>query len=87
MLTKEQINVVQAEIDRQHIQRALVRVAVGNTITPDEYRAMITYERYKAQIYERERGLFGRIADGLLVGWATLWLGLCELSEMLTREG
>ena len=39
-LTREQIEVVEAEIDRQHILEALVRVAVGNTKTAADYALM-----------------------------------------------
>ena len=71
----EIIEVVEAEIDRQHIMRALVRVAVGNDKSAEDYAAMVT----------RARGLYGtparrgpvrRLLDGLVMGWALLWLGI-----------
>lgn len=80
------MRVVEAEIDRQRIVRSLVRVAVGNDTTPDEYRAMMTRERYRMQEYEREPGVLGKVCGAVLVGWAMIWLGLCGLSERLTRE-
>ena len=73
-LSKEQVEIVKAEIDRQRILPSLVRVAVGNTITPDEYEAMITSERYKRQRYERPESLGKTVCDFLLVAWALLWL-------------
>lgn len=80
------MRVVEAEIDRQRIVRSLVRVAVGNDTTPDEYRALMTRERYRMQEYEREAGVVRKVLDVMLVGWAMVWLGLCGLSERLTRE-
>ena len=45
VLTHDQIEVVEAEIDRQHILEALVRVAVGNTKTAEDYAMMETRAR------------------------------------------
>lgn len=83
-LTHEQAETVRAEIDRQKIVRSLVRVAVGNTTTPDEYKAMMALEQYKMQRYEQPVGFIRKLGGALLVGWAMLWLGLCGLSEYLT---
>ena len=49
-LEPEQIEVVEAEIDRQRIVASLVRVAVGNDRTAEDYSVMVT----------RVRGLYGR---------------------------
>jgi len=84
-MTEEQRQMVIAEIDRQRIAR-LLKIAIGNTNTPDDYAAMMVRERYRMQKYEAHRGLLRRLGDILLVMWACVWLGLCSLSEYLTRE-
>lgn len=86
-LTREQVETVQAEIDRQKIVRSLVRVAVNNTKTTDDYSAMITREQYRMQRYEQPVGIIRKLGGALLIIWACLWLGLYNLGEYLTREG
>lgn len=89
-LTPDQTETVMAEIDRQRILPSLVRVAVGNTTTPDEYEAMMTRERYKRQRYERPESIGRAVGDFLLVAWAMLWLGIYGCAEYLSawnREG
>ena len=81
-----QIQMVKAEIDRQKTAR-LLKVAIGNTNTPDDYAAMITRERYRMQAYEDNGGMLGKLGDILLVTWACVWLILLGLGEYLTREG
>ena len=83
-MTEEQRQKVMAEIDRQHIAR-LLKVAIGNTNTSDDYAAMITRERYRMQAYEDNGGMLCKLGDILLVTWACLWLILLGLSEYLTR--
>lgn len=83
-MTDEQRQMVMAEIDRQHIAR-LLKVAIGNTNTPDDYAAMITRERYRMQVYEDNGGIVGRFGTLLLVIWACVWIGLTELGDYLTR--
>lgn len=85
-LTREQVAAVEAEIDRQHIVRHLVRVAVNNTKTADDYSALITREHYKMQRYDQNNGIARKIGAAILMLWACIWLGLCSLSEYLTRE-
>ena len=80
-----QIQMVKAEIDRQKTAR-LLKVAIGNTNTPDDYAAMITRERYRMQAYEDNGGMLCKLGDILLVTWACLWLILLGLSEYLTKE-
>lgn len=84
-MTDEQRQMVKAEIDRQRTAR-LLKVAIGNTNTPDDYAAMITRERYRIQAYEDNDGMLGKLSDILLVTWACLWLILLGLSEYLTKE-
>jgi len=83
-MTEEQRQMVIAEIDRQRIAR-LLKIAIGNTNTPDDYAAMITRERYRMQAYEDNGGMLCKLGDILLVTWACLWLILLGLGEYLTR--
>lgn len=46
------IQAVEAEIDRQHIQRSLLRVAVNNTKSTDDYDCMIAKARYEHRMPE-----------------------------------
>lgn len=61
------IQAVEAEIDRQHIQRSLLRVAVGNTKSNSDYDCMTTYARYRykqkehGKLYEAALGVVGLI--------------------------
>ena len=64
-LTEEQVEVVEAEIDRQRIQRALLRVAVGNTNTAEDYAAMLTKARGDYAVTRRP-GPLGRLGEQLL---------------------
>ena len=84
-MTDEQRQMVKAEIDRQRTAR-LLKVAIGNTNTSDDYAAMITRERYRMQAYEDNGGMLCKLGDILLVTWACLWLILLGLSDYLTRE-
>ena len=61
----EQVEVVEAEIDRQRIQRALLRVAVGNTNTAEDYAAMLTKARGDYAVTRRP-GPLGRLGEQLL---------------------
>ncbi len=83
-MTDEQRQMVKTEIDRQRIAR-LLKVAIGNTNTPDDYAAMITRERYRMQAYEQNSGMLRRLGDILLITWACVWLILLGLSDYLTR--
>ena len=58
------IEIIQAEIDRQHIQRSLVRVAIGNNKSNSDYDCMTTYARYKYR--QKEHSWFYNTALGLL---------------------
>lgn len=70
-LTPEQFEVVSAEIDRQHIAR-LVRVAVGNDKTPEDYASMVTKARGDYGTPARP----GRVGRWLLQGYALVVLAL-----------
>ena len=83
-MNNTQMQMVKAEIDRQRTAR-LLKVAIGNTNTPDDYAAMITRERYRMQAYEDNGGMLCKLGDILLVTWACVWLILLGLGEYLTR--
>lgn len=61
-LTGEQIEVVEAEIDRQKILADLVRVATGNRNTPEDYEILITKARGDYQRLTRPAGPLRRFA-------------------------
>ena len=61
-LTGEQIEIVEAEIDRQKILADLVRVATGNTKTPEDYQIMVTKARGDYQRLTRPAGPIRRFA-------------------------
>lgn len=61
----EHVEVVEAEIDRQRIQRALLRVAVGNHNTAEDYRNMMTKARGDYAV-TRRTGPLGRLGEQLL---------------------
>ena len=65
----EHVEVVEAEIDRQRIQRALLRVAVGNHNTAEDYRNMMTKARGDYAI-ERRPGTLRRFGEKLLSVYA-----------------
>lgn len=67
-LPREQVEIVEAEIDRQHIVASLVRVAVGNDKTPEDYSLMMTKVRGDCARYNRAPGPIGRALRRLL-GW------------------
>ena len=84
-MNDKQMQMVKAEIDRQRTAR-LLKVAIGNTNTSDDYAAMITRERYRMQAYEQNGGMLCKLGDILLVTWACVWLILLGLGEYLTKE-
>lgn len=67
-LPREQVEIVEAEMDRQRIVASLVRVAVGNDKTPEDYSLMMTKVRGDCARYRRAPGPVGRALRRLL-GW------------------
>ena len=65
-MTGEQIEVVEAEIDRQKIMADLLRVATGNTNTAEDYRLMVTKVRGDCARYARPIGPVRKVARLLL---------------------
>ena len=79
-LTEDQMEVVMAEIDRQHILEALVRVAVGNGKTAEDYalmqiKARAEYDRadrrpaWLRKLAERALGLYGLLCYALAAAY------------------
>ena len=80
-MTGDEVEVVEAEIDRQRIQAALLRVAVNNHKTPEDYRQMIIKARGDYAVDTREPGPLRRFGRWL-VGWhALLMLALRRAYE------
>lgn len=65
-LTPEQVEVVRAELDRQHIQRSLLRVAVGNSRTPEEYTDLVIKARGDYGEFSRPPGPLRRVGRRLI---------------------
>ena len=85
-LPKGQMQIVKAEIDRQRIVRKLVRVAVGNTKTDEDYACMTV----KAMGNYGYIPAHGRLYGAVMGAWGLLWTVVHEcynyLSE-INREG
>ena len=62
----EEIEVVEAEIDRQRISRDLLRVAVNNDKTAEDYRQMVTKARGDYGRYYRHPGPVRRFGQRLM---------------------
>ena len=71
----EGVEIVSAGADRQKIVAHLVRVAVGNTKTPEDYEIMMIEAE---GLYHRSRmpGPLRVFAGKLLLGWALICLGV-----------
>ena len=78
-LGTEQAETVEAEIDRQIIQRNLLRVAVNNTKTADDYACMAVRARYAYKHTPRR----GRLYGAILAAWALLWYGIFSAAKHL----
>ena len=72
----DQRTIVSAEIDRQRIA-ALVRVAVGNDKTDEDYRDMTTKARGLYGV-SRRGGPLRRIWDRMFMGWALICYAIGE---------
>lgn len=66
LLSRNEVEVVQAEIDRQHIQRSLLRIAVNNTKTPEDYEMLTIKARGDHGWYTRHHGLMYTVVWGLI---------------------
>lgn len=84
-LSHEQIEVIEAEIDRQRILASLVRIAVNNTKTADDYCCLMTKAQYEHAIPQH-----GRLYDAAIGLWALLWLAIYDWVDYfraINREG
>ena len=72
---REQVEIVSAEADHWRTVAKLVRVAVGNTKTPEDYEIMLI----------RAKGRYGMthlpgpvrvVAGKMMLAWALLWQGI-----------
>ena len=71
----ESVEIVTVEADdRQRVAR-LVRIAVGNTRTAEDYRQMIVKARGDYAVHRRHNPM-REAASMLLLAWALLWEGL-----------
>ena len=86
-LPQEQIEVVQAEIDRQHIQRSLLRVAVNNTRTPEDYACLTAKARWDYRKVCRAHGRLYGAVWGLIGGAVLLVDGWRRYFQRWNREG
>ena len=77
-LPHEQVEAVEAEIDRQRIQRALLRVAVGNHKSNEDYDAMITKARGDYGRAPGREGPMRRVGDALLGLYGLMVYGIAR---------
>ena len=77
-LPSEQVETVEAEIDRQRIQRALLRVAVGNHKSNEDYDAMITKARGDYGRAPGREGPMRRVGDALLGLYGLMVYGIAR---------
>ncbi len=71
----ECMEIVTATADRERVVAQLVRVAVGNDKTAEDYR-MMTVTARRLYATPRRPGPLRWAAARLLVAWATLWQGI-----------
>ena len=75
-LNGEQIEVVEAEIDRQRIVAGLLRVATRNTKTQEDYDMLMIRARCEIQRYERPAGPLRRLGRRILGLYGLLCYGI-----------
>lgn len=75
-MTGEQIEVVEAEIDRQKIVAGLLRVATRNTKTQEDYDMLMIRARCEIQRYERPAGPLRRLGRRILGIYGLLCYGI-----------
>lgn len=85
-LDAQSVEIVKREIHNQRIQRSLLRVAVNNTKTAQDYACMTAKARCD---YEHSRQ-HGRLYGAVLGLWGLLWVVIFEIYDYLSawnREG
>ena len=76
-LEPEQAAIVSAEMDRQKIA-ALVHVAVGNSLTAEDYRYLIEQTRKDCEAMSKRPGPLRRIARTMVNSWAMICYAIGE---------
>lgn len=76
-LEPEQAAIVSAEMDRQKIA-ALVHVAVGNSLTAEDYRYLIEQTRKDCEAMRKRPGPLRRIARAMVNSWAMICYAIGE---------
>lgn len=79
-LDAQSIEVVKREIHEQQVQRSLLRVAVNNTKTAEDYACMTAKARYDYE-YNRQHG---RLYGAVLGLWGLLWVVIYEIYDYLS---
>ena len=85
-LDAQSVEIVKREIRDQRIQRSLLRVAVNNTKTAQDYACMTAKARWDYEPTRRHGRLYGAIL-GL---WGLFWVVVYEIYAYLSkwnREG
>ena len=81
VLEADSIQVVKREIHNQRVQRSLLRVAVNNTKTAQDYACMASKARCDYE-YTRHHG---RLYDTFLGLWGLLWTVIFEVYDYLSE--
>jgi len=81
VLEADSIQVVKREIHNQRVQRSLLRVAVNNTKTAQDYACMASKARCDYE-YTRHHG---RLYDAILGAWGLLWTVIYEIYDYLSE--
>ena len=76
-LDVDSIEVVRREIHNQRVQRSLVRVAVNNTKTDEDYECMTAKARSDYEYTHQH----GKLYDAVLGLWGLLWYCIYEIYD------
>lgn len=79
-LDAQSVEIVKREIHEQRVQRSLLRVAVNNTKTAQDYACMTAKARCDYE-YPRQHGRLYEVILGL---WGLLWVVIFEIYEYLS---
>lgn len=79
-LDAQSVEIVKREIHDQRVQRSLLRVAVNNTKTAQDYACMTAKARGNYE-YTSEHG---RLYGAILGLWGLLWLVIFEIYDYMS---
>lgn len=85
-LDAQSVEIVKREIHEQRIQRSLLRVAVNNTKTAQDYACMTAKARGDYEYTHHH----GRLYEAILGMWGLLWLVVYSIYDYMSawnREG